>query len=262
MLKSIKDTTTGLDIFNAVSSCIERTGLMWNKKASITTDGARALTGTNIGLIKLINDRIKSEYPDHVILPLHCVIHQESLCKSVLKIKHVIDPVVGVVNLIRSRGLSHREFKALLDYLETEHSDVLYHNTVRWLSLGKVLRRVWDLKEEIVMFLEMKGIECDFIANIVDAEWKLDFIFAIEIVEKLNELNVKLQGNSLFAHEMYVHVKSFQAKLSLLSRQASENIFCHFPLLKQETISDQMSKKFKAQLDELVEEFGRRFQDF
>ena len=29
-VESIKDTTTGLDIFNAVSSCIERTGLMCN----------------------------------------------------------------------------------------------------------------------------------------------------------------------------------------------------------------------------------------
>ena len=61
--ESIKDTTTGLDIFNAVSSCIERAGLMSNKMASITTDGYSAVTvKKNIGLIKFINDRIKSEY--------------------------------------------------------------------------------------------------------------------------------------------------------------------------------------------------------
>ena len=59
-----------------------------------------------------------------------------------LKMKHVIDPVVGVVNLIRSRELNHRQFKALLDDLETEHSDVLYHNTVQWLSHGKILMTV------------------------------------------------------------------------------------------------------------------------
>ena len=82
------------------------------------------------------------------------------------------------------------------------------------------------------MFLEMKGFVCDFVTNIVNDEWKSDFMFAIDIMEKLNELNVKLQGNSLFAHEMYVHIKSFQAKLSLFSRQAGENRFCHFPLLK------------------------------
>ena len=224
-VESLKDTTTGHDIFNAVNNCIERTGLVWNKMASVTTDGARALTGKNVGLVKLISDKIKAEYPEHTLLPLHCVIHQENLCKTVLNIKHVIDPVVSVINLIRSRGLNHRQFRALLDDLETEHSDVLYHTSVRWLSLGKVLRRVWDLREEIVMFLEMKGIECDFNTNIVNKEWKLDFMFAIEIMEKLNELNVRLQGNCMFAHEMYVHVKSFRAKLSLFSRQASEKSF-------------------------------------
>ena len=112
------------------------------------------------------------------------------------------------------------------------------------------------------MFLEMKDFVCDFVTNIVNEEWKSDFMFAIDIFEKLNELNVKLQGNCLFAHEMYVHVKSFQAKLSMFSRQASENRFCHFPLLKQKTISDEMADKYKVQLDALVVEFERRFQNF
>ena len=137
-------------------------------------------------------------------------------------------------------ALNRRQFKALLENLETEYYDIIYHS----LSLGKILRRVWDLKEEIVMFLEMKGF-----ANIVNEEWKSDFMFAIDIMEKLNELNVKLQGNTLFAHEMYLHVKSFQANLSLFSRQTGENRFCHFPLLKQKTISGETADKYKAQLN-------------
>jgi len=261
-VESLKDTNTGQDLFSAVVNCVERTGLVWSKIASVTTDGARALTGKNVGLVKLMNNKIKEEHPDHTLLPLHCVIHQESLCKAALNIEHVIDPVVSVINLIRARALNHRQFKAMLEDLETEHSDIIYHSSVRWLSLGKILRRVWDLKEEIVMFLEMKGIDCDFVTNIVNEEWKSDFMFAIDIMEKLNELNVKLQGNSLFAHEMYVHVKSFQAKLSLFSRQAGESRFCHFPLLKQKTISGEMADRYKAQLDALVVEFERRFQDF
>ena len=50
------------------------------------------------------------------------------------------------------------QFKALLEDLETEYYDIIYHSRVRWLSLGKILRRVWNLKEEIVMFLEIKGL--------------------------------------------------------------------------------------------------------
>jgi len=127
--------------------------------------------------------------------------------------------------------------------------DVLYHSGVPWLSLGKVLRRVWELKEEIVMFLEMKSIQCDFSTNIVDEEWRLDFKLAIDIMEKFNELNIKLQGNGIFTHEMYVHVKSFQMNLSLLSRQAGYNRFCNFPLLKEANISSELAAKHKVQLD-------------
>lgn len=199
----------------------------------------RALTGKNVSLVKLINNKIKEEYPNHTLIPLHCVIHQESLCKAVLNIKHVIDPVVRVINLIRARALNHRQFKALLEDLETKHHDVLYHNSVRWLSLGNILRRVWDLKEEIVMFLEMKDIDCDFVTNIVNEEWTSDFMLAIDIMEKLNELNVKLQGNSLFAHEMNVHVsgKTLRSPGNLLKTG-----FLHFPLLKQKTLSGKMAE--------------------
>ena len=241
----LKDTTTGKDLFHAVENCIAKTGLEWNKMASVATDGVPALTGKNVGLLKLMNDKIKAEHPGYAFTPLHCIIHQESLCKGALNIKHVTDSIANVcikhvtdsianvVNLTRARGLNHRQFKAFLEDLESELWDVLYHSRVCWLSLGKVLRRVWELREEIVMFLEMKSIQCDFCTNIVDEEWRLDFKFAIDIMEKLNEFNVKLQGNGRFAHEMYVHVKSFQMKLSLFSRQADNNKFCHFPLLKE-----------------------------
>ena len=99
-----------------------------------------------------------------------------------MNIKHVTNSIVNVVNLIRARGLNHRQFKASLEDLESERWDVLYHSRVRRLSLGKVLRRAWELREEIVMFLEMKNIQCDVCTDIVDEEWRLDFKFANNIM--------------------------------------------------------------------------------
>ena len=55
---------------------------------------------------------------------------------------------------------------------------------------------------------------------------------------------------------MYVHVKSFQIKLSLFSRQAGNNKFCHFPLLKEAKISGELAAKYKVAV-----EFNIRFQD-
>ena len=108
----------------------------------------------------------------------------------------------------------------------------------------------------------MKSIQCGFCINIVDEEWRLDFKFASDIMEKLNELNVKLQGNGIFAHGMYVHVKSFQMKLSLFSRQAGNNRCCHFLLLKEAKISGELAAKYKVQFHILAVEFDKRFPDF
>ena len=59
-----------------------------------------------------------------------------------------------------------------------------------------------------------------------------------------------------------MHVKSFQMKLSLFSRQAGNNRFCYFPLLKEAKISGELAAKYKVQLDTLAVKFDRRFQVF
>ncbi|XP_071744158.1 general transcription factor II-I repeat domain-containing protein 2-like [Lepeophtheirus salmonis] len=121
---------------------------------------------------------------------------------------------------------------------------------------------MWELREETVMFLEMKSIQCDFSTNVFDEDWRLDFKFAIDIMEKLKEFNVKLQGNGLFAHEIYAHITSFQMKLALFLRQAGNNRFCHFPLLKEANIFGELAANYQVQLDNLAIEVGRRFQNF
>ena len=161
-MESLKDTTTGKDLFESVINSITRSGLSLDKLASITTDCASSLTGKHSGLVKLMNDKIKQEFPLHRALSFHCIIHQESLCKSSLKFKHIMDPLVSAVNLIRARGFNHRQFRNFLEDIKADFADVLYHTNVHWLSMGRVLRRVWNLKAEILLFLEIKGSSCDF----------------------------------------------------------------------------------------------------
>ncbi|XP_025116165.1 general transcription factor II-I repeat domain-containing protein 2-like [Pomacea canaliculata] len=161
-MESMKNTTTGQDLFECAVDCVEERGLSWDRMASITTHGAKSFTGKNIGMVKLSKDKLTTENPGSDILSFHCILHQESLCKSALDIKHVIEPVISVVNIIKLKALNHRQFKSLLEDMETEYEDVLYHNNVRWLSLGKVLKRVWALREEIFVFLDMKEISCEF----------------------------------------------------------------------------------------------------
>lgn len=58
--------------------------------------------------------------------------------------------------------------------------------------MGTVLKMVWDVKAEIVMFCNIKEISCDVLTKMDSDEWVCDFAFAVDIMQKLNELNTKL----------------------------------------------------------------------
>ena len=87
-------------------------------------------------------------------------------------------------------------------------------------------------------------------------------MFAADIFEKLNELNVTLQGKRFLAHKMWNHVKSFRAKLDLSARQTVDGNFCHFPLVGKQRVPQSISAKINDYLKSLNEEITRRFQDF
>ena len=129
-MESLKGTTTGKDLYENVMNSIIKSRLSLDKLASITTDGAPSLTSKHSGLVKLMTDKIKETSPLNDMLSFQCIIHQKSLCKSNLNLKHIADSVVRAVNLIRERGLNHRQFQSFLKDIEADFSDVLYHTKV------------------------------------------------------------------------------------------------------------------------------------
>ena len=48
--------------------------------------------------------------------------------------------IKDVVNFIRSKAVNHREFKEVLNDLDSDYGDVIYFTSVRWLSRGAVLK--------------------------------------------------------------------------------------------------------------------------
>lgn len=206
-----------------------------------------------------MQDKVTEINPVQKLTFLHCIIHQEVLCKTVLKMNHVVDAVTKTVNFIRGRALNHRQFVALLEENELEHGDISYHCTVRWLSLGKVLKSVWDLRDQIQDFCVKKGHD---VPELSDEDWVADLRFAVDVTALMNELNVKLQCKGLFVHEMYSAVKAFMRKLQLLSSQVKDNILTHLPTLKEATRSADHLHKYSTMLEALHGEFSRRFQDF
>ena len=70
-LESMKDTTTGKDLFEHAVHCVEKNNLSWNKIASITTDGAKAFTGKNVGMVKVLKNKLKAEDANSDVMSLH-----------------------------------------------------------------------------------------------------------------------------------------------------------------------------------------------
>ncbi|XP_077091357.1 general transcription factor II-I repeat domain-containing protein 2B-like [Siphateles boraxobius] len=259
-MRSMKETTTGSDLFTEVNLSMDKLGLKWDKLTGVTTDGCPNLTGKNVGLLKRMQDKVTEINPEQKLKFLHCIIHQEVLCKSVVKINHVIDVDTKIVIFIRARALNHRQFVALLEECESEHmADIGYHTTVRWLSLGKVLKRVWDLRAEIQEFCEMK---CRDTPELSDADFIADLAFGVDVTALMNELNTKLQGKGLFVHEMYSLVTAFMRKLKFLSSQLEGNVLTHMSTLKEVTPSANHLRRYSSMLGALHDEFSRRFEDF
>ena len=236
--------------------------LPWQKMVSVTTDGCPLLTGKNVGLLKILSDRVAEVDCTRELIFLHCIIyHQEVLCKKVLDTKHVVDPVVNIVNFIKARSLNRKQFITLLEDCDSDHSGIPYYTAVHRLSVGKVLRHVWDLKTEILLFLEMKMKDKDY-PQLKQSEWLSDLAFAVDLFEHMNELDTKLQGKGSFAHEMYSIVKAFRVKLKLFFRHLSQNITTHFATLETTAQSMMLTEKYTNKISALDNEFGRRFADF
>ena len=79
--------------------------------------------------------------------------------------------------------MNHREFKEVLNDLDSDYGDT----SVRWLSRGAVLKRVWQLRDEISNFLASKGQKKP---EFEDPTWMSDFAFLVDKTTHLNILNL------------------------------------------------------------------------
>jgi hypothetical protein len=96
-----------------------------------------------------------------------------------------------------------------------------YYCEVRWLSKGQMLKRFYDLRQDIPDFMDIKG---NTINQVKDDEWVCDLAFLVDVTRYLNELNLKLQKHGQLVHEVQGHVKAFCNKLGLLEKSEAKKL--------------------------------------
>ena len=115
--------------------------------------------------------------------------HREALIAKTLldKLKEVLDTAVKLVNSIKTSPLKSRLFEILCKAMGAEHKGLLLHTEVWWLSQGRVLLRIYELKEQIMLFLADQ--KADFMHHLVNEHWWSKLTYLSDVFGHFNMVN-------------------------------------------------------------------------
>ncbi|KAM9717454.1 general transcription factor II-I repeat domain-containing protein 2A-like isoform 1-T1 [Menidia menidia] len=254
----LKGQTRGEDICEAVLDCLRNKEIKTTHLVSVATDGAPCMTGAQKGFVTLLQKSL-----DRKLLTFHCILHQEALCAQTFppECTEVMDVVIQIVNKIMAKGLNHRQFRSLLDEMDTKYSDLLLHNKVRWLSRGEVLKRFAACLEEVKTFLSSKGLT---FPELEQPEWLEKLHFMVDMTAHLNTLNTSLQGKGGTALHLLEEVLGFERKLTVLAKDLERLALHHFPSLREYQQGGNVinTQYLQSAITAMQASFGKRFCEF
>ena len=180
---------------------------------------------------------MKKEVPN--IIVTHCILHRHALVSKCLptELKNVMSIVVRSVNFIRGHALNHRLFQVFCQEIGSEHSVLLFHTEVRWLSRGRVLTRAMELHEEIGQFLQEKGNE--LADRFKCQQFILSLAYLADVFTHLNELNISMQGSGGNIMTASEKLSAFIHKLPVWKRRVENFNFANFPNLDNIFVDNQ-----------------------
>ena len=121
-------------------------------------------------------------------------------------------------------------FKILCKDLSDDHSVLLFHSNVRWLSSGNVTKRVYELRKELLGFFQQFNKCENFVTKKIlrDDFFILILAYLIDIFDAQKMLNKSLQGKDLTVCEFIAKVKAFLVKLWLWRENICSGTFSIF----------------------------------
>lgn len=256
---ALSERTTGEDIFNAIDQYFKEKGISWSNCCGLCTDGGKSVAGFYSGL----RGRVMKVAPN--VTWSHCCIHRQNLASKKLpeELKLVLDDAVKIVNFIKSRSTNCRLFKALCDEMMSEHSALLFHTEVRWLSRGKVLTRLFELRHEVQVFFEDNPFRLG--SKLHDSDWLSALAYLSDIFSQINKLNLSLQNSSITIFNVADKIESMIKKIEFWKsciENGQPEVFetLHNFLSEHKlTLSQDLRKKIKEHLNGLKLAFQQYF---
>ncbi|XP_069901662.1 protein FAM200B [Globicephala melas] len=254
---------SGLDIFTELEKCIfGQYKLNWKNCKGITSDGTANITGKQSRVIKKLLEVTSGVWN-------HCFIHHEALASREIpqKLMEVLKKAVKVVNFIKGSSLNSRLLETFCSEIGANYTHLLFHTKVRWLSQGKILSRVYELRNEIHVFLTEKK---SHLATIFEDDiWVTKLAYLTDIFGILNELRLKLQGKNSDIFQQAECIQGFQKALLLWQAKLKSNrpSYYMFPRFLQhieenvinENILEEIKLEILLHLTSLCQTFNHLF---
>lgn len=233
-----------------------------NKFCSVCTDGAKVMVGKKEGFVGYL---LKNGFNLYVF---HCIIHQQALFTKNLNLLATMQVAIKVINKIRGghNSLTHRKFKNFLDEIDAEYGDLLMHTEVRWLSKGRCLDRLFNLRKEVLLYFESNPSEDtkDLLKNFKDNNFLQNFAFLTDMTELINQLNLQLQGRNKNIFELVFAVQQFKIKIDLLISQLKNSNLISLKRTSEifQEFSSSNITEYVSVLENLLRNYSSRFHDF
>ena len=145
--------------------------------------------------------------------------------------------------------------------MEAEHTQLLLHTEVRWLSRGRILNRLLKLRTEVGMFCKEHNSPYSELFESVG--WLAKLCYLAEIFDKLDEVNVGLQGKGTNILILHDKISGFLKKTDLWKKTCQKADFTCFPQLQKFIFTEKVEiEMIKAMIDDHLTSLCQNFHQY